>query len=163
VVSEVIRLLTATRAPGADRAARGVPPIRTDAVYVVYTSIEDTLAAVRVANRLAVAMAAPLTLVHFRTLSYLMPVDAPAGVSPVETDAFVARLREEGIDVRVRVYMCREERRTIPIVFKPRSLVVIAGRRQWGTGPAARWRRRLQSAGHFVVFVDVSSPEDSRA
>ena len=37
---------------------------------------------------------------------------------PVETDAFVTRLRAEGLDIRVRA-LGRDERRTIPLAFKP--------------------------------------------
>ena len=80
------------------------PSIRTDAVYVVFTSIDETLAAVRVAHDFASAMDVPLTLIHFRTVPYPLAVDAPSGVSPVETDAFAERLRAEGIDIRVHVY-----------------------------------------------------------
>jgi hypothetical protein len=32
-------------------------------------------------------------------------------MSSVETDAFITRLRAEGLDIRVRVYLCRDERR----------------------------------------------------
>jgi len=143
---------------------RHAPPIRTDGVYVVHTSIEDTLAAVTVADRLATAMSVPLTLVHFRAVPYQLPVDVPVGVSPVETDGFVARLRDEGFDVRVQVLLCRDERQTIPLAFKRHSLIVLAGRhRRWPT-QVERLRRWLEAAGHFVVFVDTSErKEPSRA
>jgi hypothetical protein len=140
---------------------RIAPPIRTDAVYVVHTTIEDTLAAVTVADRLAKAMAAPLTLVHFRAVPYQLPVDVPVGLSPVETGAFVSRLRDEGFDVRVHVVLCRNERQTLPMAFKHHSLIVLAGRhRRWPT-QAERLRRRLEAAGHFVVFVDTSDGKES--
>jgi hypothetical protein len=140
---------------------RHSPPIRTDAVYVVHTSIEDTLAAVTVADRLAKAMSVPLTLIHFRTVPFQLPVDGPDGVSPLETDAFVERLRAEGFDVRVCVYLCRHERRTIPMAFKHHSLIVLAGRHSRWPTHAERWRRWLESAGHFVVFVDTSGRKES--
>ena len=66
----------------------GDPAIRTDAVYVVYTSIDATLAAVRVGGGFAHAMNVPVTLIHFRTVPYGLPADAPCGISPVETEAF---------------------------------------------------------------------------
>jgi len=94
---------------------------------------------------------------------FQLPVDAPDGISPVETDAFVARLQAEGFDVRVRVYLCREERRTISLAFRRHSLVVLAGRRRWWPTLAERWRRWLESAGHFVVFVDLEDKEQFRA
>jgi hypothetical protein len=136
----------------------GHVPIRTDAVYVVFTSIDETLAAVRFAGEFAAALGASLTLVHFRTVPYVLPVDAPNGLSPVETDAFVDRLGdaacETGITVRVRVYLCRNVQHVIPLAFKPHSMIVMAGRRTWWPTRTERWRRTLEAAGHFVVFVD---------
>jgi hypothetical protein len=137
--------------------------IRTDAIHLVFTSVDDTLAAARVAGRIAAAMHVPLKLVHFRTVPYGTAVDRPAGVSPIETDAFIERLRDEGIEARARVYLCRHERRAFPMAFKRRSIVVIGGRhRRWPTAEE-RLRRQLESAGHYVVFVDVGDKEASRA
>jgi len=162
-MSQVIQLHTsATGRFDVHAQDRRAPPIRTDAVYVVHTSIEDTLAAVTVADRLARAMSVPLTLIHFRAVPYQLPIDVPAGLSPIETDAFVARLRDEGFDVRVQVLLCRHERQTIPMAFKRHSLIVLAGRhRPWPT-QVERLRRWLEAAGHFVVFVDTSEHKEVR-
>ena len=138
--------------------------IRLDSIYVVHTSVDDTLAAVTVGDGLARAMSVPLTLVHFRTVPYQLAVGAPGDLSPIETEGFVSRLEAEGIDVRVRVFLCRHARRLIPMAFRPRSIVVVAGRRRWWPTRAGRWRRWLEAAGHFVVFVDTSAPlEQSHA
>jgi len=137
------------------------PALRTDAVSVVYTTFEDTLEASRIAADLAHAMQVPLRVVHFRTVPRQVPVDQPDGLSPVETEAFVGRLRQEGITTaRVRVYLCRDETRTIPFAFRPHSIVVIGGRRSWWPTRAERWRRALEEAGHFVVFVDSSEHQE---
>src|SRR5262245_39112264 len=109
------------------------------AVYVVYTTVEETLAALRVADSLARAMHVPLTLVHFRTVPYVSAVGAPDGVSPVETDAFADELRAAGFDMRVRVLLCRTPRQGIPYAFKPHSLVVVSGRRSWWPFGGHRW------------------------
>lgn len=129
--------------------------MRLDAVNVVFTTADETLAAVRVASELGRALHVPLTVVHFRKVPYPLNVDAPAGLSPVETDAFVETVRAEGIDARMRVYLCRSDDRALPIAFKRRSVVVIGGRRSWWPTASERMRRRLEAAGHFVVFVDV--------
>jgi len=153
------------RAPLAiQQAESAVPLVRTDAVHVVFTSIEDTLAAARVGHRLATAMGVPLRLVHFRSVPYGMSVDHPPGISPIETDQFIEQLRSDGIDARARVYLCRHERRAIAMAFKRRSIVVVGGRhRRWPTAEA-RLRRHLEAAGHYVVFVDAhGDKETSRA
>ena len=142
--------------PSGSPLEHGDQAIRTDAVYVVFTSIEDTLAAVRVAGDFAKALGVPLTLTHFRTVPFALPLDKPGGLSPIETDVFLTRLRAEGLDMRVHVHLCRDERRAIPLAFKPQSLIVVAGRRRWWPTESARWRRMLEAAGHFVLFVDTA-------
>lgn len=136
------------------------PAIRTDAVYVVYTSIDETLTAVRVAGSFAKALGVPVSLVHIRAIPYALPVDRPVGISPIETDAFVARLRAESIEVNAREYLCRDRRSAIPAAFKPHSLIVVAGRRRWWRTQADFWRRALQAAGHYVVFVNNSEHKE---
>ena len=150
-----------TTANPAGANASLLPALRTDAVSVVYTTFEDTLEASRIAADLAQAMQVPLRVVHFRTVPRQVPVDQPDGLSPVETEAFVGRLRQEGITTaRVRVYLCRDELRTIPYAFSPHSIVVIGGRRSWWPTRAERWRRTLEEAGHFVMFGDSSTHEE---
>ncbi len=139
------------------RADRLTPAIRTSEVYVVFTSVGDTLGAVRFAHELAQALGVALTLIHFRSVPYPLDVEAPAGISPAETETFIERLRAEGIDIRVRVYLCRNERRAIPFAFRPHSLIVLGGRPGWRPTRSERWRRMLEAAGHFVVFVDTSA------
>ena len=148
------------RNAGGPLFAHGDQTIRTDAVYVVHTSIDDTLAAVRVASDFAKPLGAPVTLIYFRTVPYVVPLDAPSGKSPVETDAFIARLGAEDLDIRVRVCLCRDERQAIPLAFTPHSLIVVAGRRSWWPTESERWRRTLEAAGHFVVFVDKSERKE---
>jgi len=145
--------------PG-EAARLQAPALRTDAVSVVYTTVDDTLDAVRVGADLAKALGAPLHLVHFRAVPVHVPVGEPTGVSPLETDAFIERLRAEGIAAAVRVYLCRDASRTIPWAFKPHSLIVIGGRRSWWPTLAERWRDALEAAGHFVVFVDPSEHKE---
>ncbi len=136
------------------------PALRTDTVSVVFTTVDDTLDAARVGARLADAMGVPLRLVHFRTVPPRVEVGEPAGISPLETTEFVDRLRAQGITAGVRVYLCRGEAQTIPWAFKPHSIVVIGGRRSWWPTRAERWRDALESAGHFVVFVDPSEHKE---
>lgn len=153
-MSEVIQLappVASVRRPGTVDEG---PALRTEAVTVLFTTEEATMAAARVASALAGAMAVPLTVVHFRSVPYPLSVDAPVGVSPVESDAFKRRLQAEGIDARVRVFLCRNRENVVPMAFRGHSLIVIGGQRRWWPTVTERWRRRLEAAGHFVLFVD---------
>ena len=140
------------------------PAVRTESVNVLFTKPDETLEAVRVASAIGRAMAVPLTVTHLRAVPYPLTLDAPAGLSPAETEAFVERVRAEGIDVRVRVYLCRNADRMLPMAFKEHSVIVIGGRRSWWPTWSERMRRRLEAAGHFVLFVDVPEHQEvSRA
>ncbi|PYR52962.1 MAG: hypothetical protein DMF89_00995 [Acidobacteria bacterium] len=134
-------------------AGRADLPVRTDAVYVVFTSIEDTLAAVKVAHSLATTMSASLKIAHLWMVPTPLPVDAPTGISPAESEAFLARLRAEGVSAEVCICLCRSDQRAIAQAFKPRSLVVLAGRRHWWPTPLERRLRALEAAGHHVLCV----------
>jgi len=158
-MSEVIKL--AKPAPKI-RDLGGHPlPVRTDTVSVLFTTEEETLAAVRVASVLARAMAVPLTVVHCRAVPYPLSVDSPAGVSPVESDAFSRLLQSEGIEARIRVFLCRNRGKVVPNAFRGHSLIVLGGRRRWWPTASERWRRRLEAAGHFVLFADVRETGES--
>jgi len=136
------------------------PAVHTETVYVLFTTMDETCAAVRIARPFADAMGAEVTVVHFRTVPFALPVEEPTGTS-VETGAFVERLRTDGMTVRFRVYVGRDERRAIPFAFKPHSVIVMGGQHSWWPTRSERWRRALETAGHFVIFVDTpcsSSP-----
>lgn len=157
-MSEVIQL--ASGESGRAPSGHGNPAVRTDGVSVLFTTEHDTVAAARVGAAIAGAMAVPLTVTHFRTVPYPLSVSAPDGISPVERDVFKQRLLVEGIDARVRVFLCRNKERVMPMAFRGHSLIVIGGRRRWWPTTAERLRRRLEAAGHFVLFVDVREPVD---
>jgi hypothetical protein len=157
IVSHIFQLASAAVGAAHDPLVEhSDPAIGTDAIYVVYTSIESTLAAVRVAGNFGKVLGVPVTLIYLRTVPYVLPVDAPGGISPVETEVFLERLRAEGLDVRVNVYLCRDKHRAIAAAIKPHSLIVVGGRRRWWSREPERWRRMLEAAGHFVVSVEKS-------
>jgi len=153
-MSQVIQVPSAVSDRSVSISGEQDPEIRTDAVYAVFTSIDDTLTAVRVASNFAKPLGIPVTLVHFRSVPYPLAVDQPSGISPVETEGFLERLRQEGLDVSVRVYLCRDKRQALSRAFKPHSLIVVAGPRRWWRTESDWWHRALELAGHFVVFVD---------
>src|SRR5262249_1327886 len=88
-------------------------PIRSDAVYVLFTTIDATLVAARTGHDFAAALSVPLKLVHVRAVPYPLAVDAPTGLSPLQTDEFLERLSAAGVSAEIRVVLCRDERRTL--------------------------------------------------
>jgi hypothetical protein len=158
-VAEIIPFQPSTQHAGA--ASRHVhgESFLTTAVYAVFSSAKDTLIAANVGHRLATALQVPLTIVHFQTVPYSVPLDRPADLSPAETETFVTELRTAGIDADVRVLLCRDPARSLAAAFDGPSLVVLAGpRSRWPRRSAsARMRLLLEAAGHVVVFVDTSA------
>lgn len=142
-----------TFAPATISCQQAPRAVQTDAVSVIYTGFDETLRAARVGADLATKMGVPLRLVHFRTVPRQLDVDRPDGLSPIESGAFTKRLVDEGISTRARVYLCRDEMKTIPFAFKPRSIVVIGGCHSWFPTRIERWRHTLEAAGQFVVLV----------
>jgi hypothetical protein len=154
-VTEIIQLESFARGRTLDRVEAHPPcEVVTDAVYIVHTTIPGTLAAVRVAGALSQAMGVPLRLIHFRTVPSPLPVDAPTGLSPIETAEFATQLRSEGYNVSLQVYLCRDARSAIAVSLRRGSLVALGGSRSWWPTEGQRWKRWLEAAGHFVLFVD---------
>jgi hypothetical protein len=131
--------------------------LRTNAVYVVYTSMDETFAALRIAGGFAKTLNVPLILVHYRVVPYPLAVDRPTGVSPIHSEQFLERLRVEEIDVVSRVYLCRDDGCAVGAALNLPSLVVVGGRRRWWPTKAQSWQRTLEAAGHYVVFVQEHS------
>jgi|WetSurMetagenome_2_1015567.scaffolds.fasta_scaffold562586_1 hypothetical protein len=126
----------------------------TDRVYLLFTSFEETLAAVPTASRLARALRSRLTVVHLKPVAFAQPLESPCGLSPVETREFRARLEAEDCEAESRVCVCRDAGRALATVLSRRSLVVLGGHRRWWRTSTDRWRRKLEAAGHLVVVVD---------
>ena len=138
-------------------------PLSGRQVYVLFTDVEETLHAVEVACRLARAFGGRVSVVHFRPLDFGVPLEAPAGISPAETEAFRERLSAAcgEADVTVTVCVCRDARRALPTVIDAHSLVVVGGHRRWWPTRSHRWQRVLEQAGYVVAFVDDAVEERS--
>lgn len=146
------------RHPRGDRrdsgATNGATEIQTGTVYVVFTSTDSTLAAMRAGHDLAKALDASITVLRFRAVPYVLPLSERTAIQDPEIDAFASTLEEAGIDASVRTYLCRSDRDAAAVTLPPRSLVVVGDRRAgWPFTRAAGWRRRLEAMGHAVLLI----------
>ncbi len=143
---------SATRPSEAEMPAGSTPKVAD--ISVIYTTADETVAALRAADELARPLKRTVRLIDFRVVPVGAPVEAPTGRSPIETNGLLDRVRSEGVDVRAEVYVCRDVRDAIPHVFTDRSLIVLGGRHHWWATRTERLRQILERQGHFVLLVD---------
>ncbi len=123
-------------------------------ISVIYTTADETLSALRAADELARPLKRPVRLIDFRVVQVGAPVEAPTGRSPIETNGLLDRVRAQGLDLQVEVYVCRDVRCAITHVFMDHSLIVLGGRHHWWPTRTERLRQILERRGHFVLLVD---------
>jgi hypothetical protein len=126
-------------------------------VFVLFTDIPSTLAALRTAAQLAHGLSARIRLLALHCVPYPLPLDKPSisvqflgqrfrtltesctrsGSHPVETIA----------DIR----LCRDSWEALRSALAPGSVVVIGKRSGWWPKKEDGWARKLRDAGHHVV------------
>jgi hypothetical protein len=132
--------------------------IETDAgtlkVTVVYTSDQATLSAMQKAAVLADSLHARLTLVHPQIVPYPRPLTSP----PVPLEFTEKRLRtiasQIPADTDIQVCLCRDREDALAVTLKPRSVVVVGGRKHWWPTAEKSLARKLRRAGHEVIFTE---------
>jgi hypothetical protein len=150
-----------------DRAAQSSQAALRDAacctseVCVLFTTVEQTHSAIRVAKDLARALAASLTLINVRPTSYPLQSTPPDADESVHR--FVQQVRWQGVEIAVRSYVCGNDRQAIPFAFRPHSIIVVGGKRTWLPTRTERLRRDLEAAGHFVLLVDGTTHDHETA
>lgn len=127
-------------------------------VTVVATNRNGTLAALRMAGRLAANLGARLALVKTQIVPFQFPLEDP----PVAVEFLEQQLRdlacEADIEVQeivIQLWLCRERNETLRKVLPPRSLVVVGKSRRWWPIAEKRLGRFLSFLGHQVIFADL--------
>ena len=124
-------------------------------VFVVFTSVEATLAALKQAGHLAAELGGRIILVALQVVPYPLPLTRP----PVGIDWNERRLRliagESRVETIVHVCLCRDGQRTLENALGPHSLVVLGGRKHWWPTRESKLARRLRRAGHEVILIEM--------
>jgi hypothetical protein len=123
-------------------------------VFVVFTSVEATLAALKQAGHLAAELGGRIILMALQVVPYPLPLTRP----PVGRDWNERRLRliagESRVETIVNVHLCRDWRQTLENALRPHSLVVLGGRKRWWPTREAKLARSLRYAGHEVILIE---------
>ena len=122
-------------------------------VFVIFTSVNATLQALREAGNLAHQLNGRIMLVAPQVVPYPLPLTSP----PVLLDWNERRLRvmanQSAVETIVRIYLCRDPWQTLEHALRPHSLVVVGGRKRWWPTRESRLAGRLRHAGHEVIFT----------
>ena len=132
------------------------PPPGLD-INVVFTTTEHTPAALAAAARFGrdldarirflVIQAVPL---HFSSLNH-----PPVSLEFVQQRACrMALACAEDIEITIHVYLCSDGTQCVLRVLKPRSLVILGGRKRWCRTREEQLASVLKSHGHRVVLID---------
>ncbi len=123
-------------------------------ITVVFTSARGTSAALKSAAALADTLSASISLVVLQVVPYPLPLASPPVLLDFSESQVRAIAEESPVETTVLLYLCRDAQVTLPMVLKPRSLVVIGGRKRWWPNPERSLARRLRRAGHDVIFTE---------
>lgn len=123
-------------------------------VAVVFTSIPATSAALRIAALLAQDLGGRITLLAPRVVPYPLPLTRPPVLTGWNEARFRAIASQSPVEIRAVVCLCRDRLQMLMAELRPRSLVVVGGRKRWWPTPEQRLARALRRAGHEVVFTE---------
>ena len=123
-------------------------------VTVVHTSDQATLSALQKAAVLANSLHARLTLLY----PQIVPFPRPVTSSPVLPEFTERRLRKIAshipADTEIRICLCRDREDALAVELRPRSVIVLGGRKRWWPTPEKSLARKLRRAGHEVIFTE---------
>jgi len=124
-------------------------------VFVIFTDAPGTRAALEMAEELAQKLEAHIKLLVPYEVPYNLPLTEPA----VPVEFLEGQIRNLACDTRLEVaahiYLCRHKRRTLEILLRPHSLIVVGGRKRWWPTSAQELGRNLEKAGHHVIFAEL--------
>lgn len=134
-------------------------------VNVIFTSQEETIAALKAAKSLARDLGARIRLLAAIVVPLRLPLDQPhISVQFMEQSLqeMTGRTEPDETETAVELYVCRDWLTALSQILRPNSLLVIGGRKRWWKTPASRLAEALRSLGHRVALVDSRHPSENR-
>lgn len=122
-------------------------------VFVIFTNDAETLAALRMAWRLADKLGAHLQLLMFYEVPYALPLTRPGTSVAIIEKRIRALASRIPVEVSAHVYLCRDQGRTAQLVLNPHSIVLFGGRECRWSFVGRPLARTLTKDGHHVIFA----------
>jgi hypothetical protein len=124
-------------------------------VVVLHTTAKGTLQALKTAARIAQGLAAQIRLLVPQAVPYPLPLDSPPIPKEFTERRFRTVVSEAAVETYIDIRLCRDRWVLLESALRPRSLVVLSGRRSWWPTSESRLAGRLQRLGHQVVFASL--------
>jgi hypothetical protein len=124
-------------------------------IYVLFTEMSETVAALRSAAKLSTNLSAQIVLLVPLTVPHPLPLERP----PVSLDFVCRRIREMAAtvatEIEAYVYLSRDPQQAIMDTLSPASLIVLGSRHRWLFEKSRRIARKLRRRGHRVILADL--------
>jgi hypothetical protein len=115
---------------GAPQPRRAVPEPSFE-LAVVFTGMQNTLAALRQAGRLARGLNSRIRLIVPQVVPYPLDLDSPPVLPEFSKRRFEGLAAAQRIETRIEIFLCRDGRVVLDQVLPARSTVLIGGRKRW--------------------------------
>jgi hypothetical protein len=124
-------------------------------ISVLYTSEEETIAALATADALASRWEARITVLAPQVVPFPRQLSDPPVRPDVREQQLGALIRKARVETTAHVYLCRDRKDTLLTILPEHSLVVIGSRRRWWHTGEERLAEMLRRAGHDVIVSPV--------
>jgi len=140
------------RAATANLPVEGDPTPRLE-VDVIYTTPQETLAAMALGAALATKLNAEINLLALQLVPYQLELTRPMVRIEYLEKRFRHLASQAPIDTRVQIVLCRDKLQALRGALKPHSLVVMGSGRRWWPTAEKKLARRLRQDGHHVFLT----------
>jgi hypothetical protein len=120
-------------------------------VQVLFTTLEETKAALRRAERLSAGLDAEIALILTPIVPFPLPLEQPPASLDFARDQI--RVLADSVDREVvgYVYLCRDRMQMLESILRPCSLLVVGVSQQRLFGKTKRLVRALRRRGHDII------------
>ena len=122
-------------------------------VVVLFTGIRETAVALRKAVELTGKLDACITILAPHVSPYPLPLEAPSVSLDHLRKTFESLAKDQPVEVRVVIGLCRDSGQFLQHALRPGSTVVMHVEQRWLLSRGNRTARRLRALGHNVVLV----------
>jgi hypothetical protein len=137
--------------------AASLPPGGNDderlGIRIIYTTHHGTVAALQMASQLGANLSVCPEVLMLYAVPYTLPLEEPAVPTGFLEAQIHALARESPTEMKARVILCREPKRSLRQILSVHSLVLIGGKKRWWPTKEQRLAHLLAEEGHRVIFV----------